>query len=126
MLLRSLPPTLALAGAAFCVASAVKAAPVQVAADPHRVSVYLYSTAVQRSDLDLSTASGQEQLLVRIQQAAGRVCRAARFEPPVLWGAPVQSTPECLREATERALTTMDVPGVTALYRRQLAAPIRR
>ncbi len=126
MLLRSLPQALAVAGAALCVAGSVAAAPVRVAADPLEVLVYHYSTPVQRSDLDLSTTSGKEQLLVRIRQAAGRVCRAAGVEPPMLWGTPLQSMPECVREATERALTAVNDPDLTALYHREVAEPVRR
>jgi UrcA family protein len=116
MLLRPVCLAIAIATAAFSAAPS--------SAEPIHGTRDGYETNVRYWDLDLSSDRGKQILLERIHDRAAKVCIAAAPEPPLVWGATVQSVHECVRETTERTLAKLNAPEVTAYYHRSQIAEV--
>lgn len=73
--------------------------------------------AVSYHDLDLTTESGAEQMLVRIERAAERACSA--LYPGRLSLTERRERRRCAQEALEVAVATLNAPMVLARYQEQ-------
>jgi len=68
------------------------------------------SETVKFQDLNVDTPAGVETLYNRIHSAARRVC--AESDPVAARGVGV-----CIRKAESKAITDLNLPGLTAYYR---------
>jgi UrcA family protein len=68
------------------------------------------SETVKFQDLNVDTPAGVETLYNRIHSAARRVC--AESDPVAVWG-----VENCIRKAEGKAISDLNLPGLTAYYR---------
>jgi UrcA family protein len=73
-----------------------------------------YSQQVKVADLNLASEAGARTLLQRIRHAATGVCASAQDDPRFQWTNP--SYRRCVREASDRAVASLNSPMVTAIY----------
>ncbi len=74
------------------------------------------SLSVKYDDLDLKSAHGAAELVIRVHDAADRVCRAAAPSGPVELTR-VQTYAECVSAAEFQAVSALNAPMVTAAFR---------
>lgn len=110
MLKLSSPATYSLIGA-VCVLAAV-AAGLPAAGQPSAADDAPISVRVGYADLNLNSAAGAKAMLARIEAAARRACGS---EPDIRDLQRVAVYSRCRTETTQRALTALNAPLVTAL-----------
>ena len=71
------------------------------------------SRTISYADLDLSTQDGAATLYQRIDHAAKAICRGI-YPTQNLDSTTLRK--DCIREAVEKAVQTVDAPRLTALY----------
>lgn len=101
-----MPRTLSLISAAALALTAVASPAFAQVLEPQ-------SEVVRFSDLDLDYAGDAEELIVRLQRAAGRVCGARQGVQPV---AQFRQDRDCMVETTEIAVLDVGHPMVLARY----------
>jgi UrcA family protein len=72
------------------------------------------SIAVQYGDLDVSRADGAHALVVRLKQAAAKVCNAVQSGPVDI--ATYQAQTECMNKAMNSAVASANAPLVAEIY----------
>ncbi len=75
---------------------------------------------VSFSDLDVSRSAGAAVLYSRIKSAAAQVCD----QHGVRSLEAVTSSRRCVDQAIGRAVTAVDVPALTSLYRAKIGQPV--
>jgi UrcA family protein len=86
-------------------------------APPVHLSGNSFSTQIDYSDLDVHNPADARVRIDRVRQAARRVCEDAAPEHPLLFGPEDQGDHKCIQAASERAISKLNVPEVTAAYR---------
>ena len=92
---------------------AATAAPAAAGVHPARNDPDALETIVRFSDLDLNRAAGAEQMLVRLERAAGDVCGEAPSPREVGKRSRYRA---CVATTLDRAVASIDAPLLTARY----------
>ncbi len=82
----------------------------------HELDSGALSATVTYADLDLHSAKGAQALLQRVRNASRLVCHAAEPSTPMQLDR-TQTFRACVRSSLDRAVTILDAPMVTAVYR---------
>ena len=91
----------------------------EVSAKPVSTDGITYSRTVRFSDLDVSTEAGAKALLSRIRRAANAVCSGDEWRAYMNRGPSFRA---CVHQASNKAVSDVGSPMVTALYN---GSPIR-
>jgi UrcA family protein len=99
-------------------ATLISLGPTALRANPPLAAPNLPSITVHFGDLNLDDAQSVSRLYRRIEAAAVKLCS------PVAVGGPeidAKDYHRCVSDAVERAVTTLDRPGLSAYYRLRVA-----